>query len=639
MLKDFKQRGQILVLYAFFVPTIIIFMGAAMEFGWWFFNQSRLQNAADAAVLAGARQITGSYSQPGNLTVEFVNKRPNDSSLVRKSEGEIPTFNNSAAAVTEAAEDYADKNFDYENFKQENFFQDYAYVNTANFNAFSNKETPELKPLYYVVELQGKVEHLFAIMERNFGDMNIHVVAVTRISGNYVPPLDKDPIIQQPFDDTMKERETSTVIVGNWEVQNYFHSNKNNSNWKKYSSIYGDLLFDGQWNHYRTYDKKITQTTKNGRAFSEENLIIMDGTKGSAFKTPANGQKIYTWDKLESINIDFTQDFTFKLKSGVSYLTEDWDIGYPTNTAELSSVSRASNYNGNITLRTHSQFAFDEAFRTRPNQTYPDPLGVRIESEPMWSKLGFQNQTTLNTVRQIILNINEPNVSEEDDDITYRPLVIYYNGPETNVNNPNLTADERSSVLEKSLAAAALKVYYDANGVKYVNGVPYDDDEDPKIRDSQPVIINLNAEFDGIFYMPTSPVVLNGNGNDFRGFIVAKKYLLLKTESDFETENGRYFANIYDENGNITARQEYFKLEEYVNGVKNTMFVDDKNNVQYKKVPSNFTYQYGEFETFGDHLLQETFFTADNPYANFAVKKLSYNLLTYSDHAETEDDN
>lgn len=643
MLKKFRQRGQVLALYAFFIPTLLIFVGAAMEFGWWFFNQSRLQNAADAAVLAGANQITNSYTDPGSLSVEFVNKRPENLSRTNS----IPTFNNNAAAVTETAENYADINFNYADFKADDFFQNYAYVNAENFSEFLTKETPELQPIYYVVELKGQVKHLFGIMERNFGDMNLHVVAVTRISGKGIVAPVTPPDPGDDFDDQMKDKETSTVIVGNWEVQNYYFKNVGNNNWKNnYAAIYGkEKLFNGNWNHYRTKNKKINNTAAQGAEYAnhkkrkerpsvvEENLTIMDGTKGSAFGTPANGGKIYTWEQLESINIDFTQDFAFTLKSGVSYLTEDWDIGYPTNTAELSKIKLAG-YGGSITTRTHSQFSFDEAFRTRPNQTYPDPLGTRIESEPMWSKLGFQNQSTLNTVRQIILNFNVPNVCDEDDDPTYRPLVVYYNGPETNVTNPNLTAAERRSCKEKSAAAAAQKVYYDANGVKYVNGVPYDDDETPYIRDSQPVIINLNAEFDGIFYMPYTPVVLNAHGNDFRGFIVAKKYLLLKTENDFEVENGRYFANIYDEHGNFTARKEYFKLVDTVNGFKNVMFVDEKDNVQYKKVPSSFTYQYGEFETFGDKLLQDNFFTQHNPYANFSVQKLSYNLLTYSDQAE-----
>ena len=53
--KIFKRcgsKGQVLVFFAFMIPLSFMFVAAAFEFGWWYLNQSRLQNAADAAVLA-----------------------------------------------------------------------------------------------------------------------------------------------------------------------------------------------------------------------------------------------------------------------------------------------------------------------------------------------------------------------------------------------------------------------------------------------------------------------------------------------------------------------------------------------------------------------------------------------------------
>ena len=46
MFKKLKQRGQVLVFYALLLPTLFMFVGAAADFGWYYLNVSRLQNAA-----------------------------------------------------------------------------------------------------------------------------------------------------------------------------------------------------------------------------------------------------------------------------------------------------------------------------------------------------------------------------------------------------------------------------------------------------------------------------------------------------------------------------------------------------------------------------------------------------------------
>ncbi len=50
----FIQRGQVAVFYALMVPMILLVGGAGVDLGWYYLNVSRMQNAADAAVMAGA---------------------------------------------------------------------------------------------------------------------------------------------------------------------------------------------------------------------------------------------------------------------------------------------------------------------------------------------------------------------------------------------------------------------------------------------------------------------------------------------------------------------------------------------------------------------------------------------------------
>ena len=57
MLKISKQHGQATVLYALLMPILFAFVGVGMDLGWYYLNVSRLQNAADAAALAGAQAL------------------------------------------------------------------------------------------------------------------------------------------------------------------------------------------------------------------------------------------------------------------------------------------------------------------------------------------------------------------------------------------------------------------------------------------------------------------------------------------------------------------------------------------------------------------------------------------------------
>ena len=56
-IKFLKRRGQVLVFYALLIPLLFLFAGVGMDLGWYYLNVSRLQNAADAAVLAGAYKL------------------------------------------------------------------------------------------------------------------------------------------------------------------------------------------------------------------------------------------------------------------------------------------------------------------------------------------------------------------------------------------------------------------------------------------------------------------------------------------------------------------------------------------------------------------------------------------------------
>jgi len=58
--KEVTQRGQAMLLFGVLVPILFVFAGVGIDLGWYYLNVSRLQNAADAAALAGAHKIISS---------------------------------------------------------------------------------------------------------------------------------------------------------------------------------------------------------------------------------------------------------------------------------------------------------------------------------------------------------------------------------------------------------------------------------------------------------------------------------------------------------------------------------------------------------------------------------------------------
>ncbi|MBQ3434279.1 MAG: Tad domain-containing protein, partial [Selenomonadaceae bacterium] len=51
------SRGQVAVFYALLIPIILFMGGVGLDLGWYYLNVSRLQNAADAACLAGVQKF------------------------------------------------------------------------------------------------------------------------------------------------------------------------------------------------------------------------------------------------------------------------------------------------------------------------------------------------------------------------------------------------------------------------------------------------------------------------------------------------------------------------------------------------------------------------------------------------------
>lgn len=692
MFKKFKQRGQALVLYALLMPLLILFAGVGLDLGWYYLNVSRLQNAADAAALAGARTIINSNSgKLRDLMPILVQQLPEDNGLTDDGEPRVETSTESETTTNETeseegttitttikttttttttsktqladldwtdgdttAKNYAVKNIGTTQIVQADEEETASLIidNWSLFKSpFERQVVPDLNlvkvngDFYYIVKLDENIRHFF--LPGWFDSMDAKVVAIAQLVPIDQVVINQNIIVQtiEEFIAKVEEIINANVIVGNWEVQNFYReqtkayktengkqvavyaTDKNgnfilDSNGKqmqdytdkdgrgiKYTERFNANIYAGAWNHFQdffnTFEARGYHIPNQndsmeiaGDFYRVETVTIRDdvnaasdnyGANSSVAATVAsinlkpghvnnpgkskkktyakykdengNLQDItdsgtvglpYKWEYLDSINVDFKPESTLPDK----WIGKDWDLpldnsGVTFNYAHWYRASKTDSET-DITqamvkkMRIHTNINFDEPYKERSDlvgypyteelrdkdvngNLLPDILWGRIESEPMlfypdalngYATHMKKKVSALSSVRQITINVNSSNYNTGS--VTYRPVIIFYDGP------------ERYSL------------------------------DDP-IRESKPVILNLGEPFRGVLYAPNSPVVIIGNAKDqFKGFVVAKSYMRLKNDNDFVFGGYRYFSI----NSNNRKQYEYTREEQADGSVK-----------------------------------------------------------------------
>lgn len=564
-LKKIIQRGQVMVLYALLIPLLFLFVGVGLDLGWYYLNVSRLQNAADAAVLAGAWKLVERDATLKEYYVAYLtdgkpsdfNAKNYDAYVLSDSGGYVKREVGQAKAekeaklyanqnLTDAALEHSDiekrKNVINEwNVSQNKHktkknvqFTATLYSKQADYQLETRSQKSANGIKYYEVQLQEQIGHLF-FQGDMFKPMNAKVVAYAMLK-----PRENDL-------NTAASKLKDEHTIENWEYQNKFHNYTEN------------------WNHYRQTiggGKKIAYKTGDDFRTETVNITTQIGDKSNNTNTSAgqttsaNGNKFYGELEVDAINIDFNQDFIVS-----KAVTKDWDIRQSTTVdgATVGYIGMSGwNENHGYDLRIQGLINFNDVWRNRnlldsdtTNNLKADPLWARIESDPMWSKgVAWGEQKTLNSVHQMIVTINQDNTEAVDVDSSgnrivdskgkeckaykYRPVFLVYMGPESNEVNSTL-------------------------------------------RQSQPLVLNLNANFNGIIYAPNSPVVINGNGHKFMGFVIAKEYRFLTTDDDYTSNgyiatNDAYGHTIFVKEENLLTEDkiyEKYPLKNY-NSVPNT---------------------------------------------------------------------
>ena len=475
------------------IPLLFLFAGVGLDLGWYYLNVSRLQNAADAAALAGAKVIVDASnniyftnglttnSLPGDI-LDYTKISTYNFGQLRIYEEKLSGFNSEAFISSRVvAENYTRKNLaDYN--KPDSTSGEKNNLTAVDGWSISVKDKDKevkgtvslyakvfdvrsdiITPMYYTVELNEKIRHFF--MPGWFDDMNAPVRAVVLLR-----PHDTDLL-------SSVHRLESKEVIGNWEYQNYY-KNRNE-------------VYSGNWQQVQ--DSKIHYT--QGNTYRTEKVTV-------------NGNS-----NRDSLNIDFRAEVSLQMGS-------DWDIGYAPTLRNENQSRKTMAYNftdgwgANLAQNKRVLFTADFGTPYNTRNSYlksgeTDPLWIRIESDPIQdlTYIGKSTHEVYNSVRQITLNINKSNTEkyltgQYAGQYKYRPLVIFYDGPE----NIDYAVDE------------------DGN----------------QIRKSQPVVVNLNADFNGIIFAPNSPAIINGNNHTWNGFIVAKEFLAAKTAEDFTNNEAGY---------------------------------------------------------------------------------------------------
>ena len=308
--KKVKQRGQAMLLFGVLVPVLFALAGVGIDLGWYYLNVSRLQNAADAAALAGAHKIIADDEKFKSYDDDAVR-------LVKNIFGDEP--DDLSTAGDELAASYVLKNLSPDN-ETEAVKLDDAYIMHDEWG-FSGRSEIKMAPslykigdtYYYVINLEEKIRHLF--MPGLFDDMNAPVVAVAILAQKTNAPDDpNDPVVPEEEQEEIEVVLNKNVIVGNWEVQNYYRYLNNSSNDKttvedektgktvektlsrseSFYNRFGFEVYTSAWNMFQ--DDRVHY--KNGELYRKEIIKVFDDVK--LVDDSKTGSQRYSDDNMKS---------------------------------------------------------------------------------------------------------------------------------------------------------------------------------------------------------------------------------------------------------------------------------------------------------------------------------------------------
>lgn len=540
------EKGTVLVFVALMLPFLILFSGAAIDVGRAYLHKSSMQNAADAAALAGAETLTGEKARLITVSNVPVIGQSVLSESSTKADAGADRF---LAMDTGGKWQTSGSNIATELRKEINLKRNSPILKNRAVN------------YYYRVELSDAIDFQFASMFLPQAllpsDWKVKVEAWAMAHNNPLAGID---LMTQ-----LHEVEDAYLFSTFQDLQAYYKG-------KSYS-----------------YVKEISFTNK-GPAYKG------DGTKSEIFDMDGTAS---INNNMRSLLINFKPDFTSSQQ-----LTDNWDLDtiaamkpdearqyiyslnmQLTNWRILDSAGnelevseggyslwgkfydKLKNLFGEVIakqllyapiasiinvvqpyeVRDVEHLSADDisydVYTDEPNKL--DPLFVRIESEE-YNTPGGKGWVT-NTTRDISINIKADNTvkNQFNDKYLYRPILFFYDGP---VGENNERGTERKSRM---------------------------------------VTFNLEEDFRGILYAPNSPVYVKGNGHKFYGMIIAQSIVdeagnILDMPSVQNANTDAALQSFYTQIGLSDAQYDDFgavRLTVYNNPKKDVVYLTSRAHI------------------------------------------------------------
>ena len=481
------EKGTVLVFVALMLPFLVFFAGMGIDVGRAYLYKSHMQNAADAAALAGVEKAGGLKGR-----------------LVRS--GEVPLNSNiiqseSSAVADEGANKILamDKNNIWNTQKSNTHTEMRKIVRTDLKNPIMKNQAATY---YYKVVLTDNMPFDFA--------------------KNFLPA----DLLPDNWKIYVEAWAMSNVREGGIDLDTQLRAARDAYTASTFQELEAGLKKPSNFNSKRDYAKAISFTNK-GPAYNADGtrteIHDMDGTASLNnnmkslfvnFKPDfITSQKMTgNWDlhKIANMTVQEAREYIYALgmqitnwrivdASGTALEENEGGISlwgrfyeklvkyFGENVAKqlmYTPITSVINVTNPYPVRELEQLSEDEIsydIRTdEPNKL--DPLFIRIESEEYNTGSGSTSWVT-NTARDININILADNTPKSTiaGKYYYRPMLFFYDGPVG------------------------------------------DNDERGTGRKSRTVTLNLDKDFRGVLYAPNSPVCVQGNGHKFQGIIVAER--------------------------------------------------------------------------------------------------------------------
>lgn len=481
------QKGAILTMAGIMLPILLGFLGLGYDVGMSYLYKARLQNAADAAALAGLKELLPSAS------VRLLSPRE-----ISESDGHLQVnINGNTYQLDKVADPYA---------------AEYASMNRVVNGYIERNRGGRIfgQPELYQGEDNINLYHL--VLEDTYFVSFMRVLGFTTVEpradaiavafgtspgiGDFAAAIDK------------WIKETHKIADIHWEDLAAYN-NAWSKEWYK-EKMNQDKTEEQGWHMYRYAENhwnlkytSLSEKTSDIVGYADPSLAssLLPGmdTSGGKYGVPVMGDT----SKLEKC------EYRFKTDGPMKWVTYN---GNPTNDIEGVFLDKlAADQRGGRVRQTDLYIDWDiypvyDAYMQK-NNIPPEyrPLFVRIESEPVY-RLPKPDGTYTAHYHMVFPNI--VHISQD----TTRLIVIAYNGPE---NVRTLAAD-----------AYPFKGYAwnaETNDWNYVkNTATYKN----MATATAPFVLKLSSDFHGVIFAPWSKITIesaDGENHKIKGFVLGRE--------------------------------------------------------------------------------------------------------------------